>query len=1125
MNLNEVNNEYRSPSRYWIVLFGFILLAVFQVSAMAQSFTGSIRGTVTDPAGAVIPNATVMVMAVDTGQTRTATTNSLGEYIFPSLPPGTYKIRIAAQSFSAGEITAQLAVAQELRANAQLKVGPETESVQISAGEGGVTVETQNAELSNVVNQRQIAELPLITRNPYDLITLSAGATDGPDRGSGNQRGAGFAVNGLRSQSGNFLLDGGENNDTFTSTSGQSVPLDTIQEFRVQTSNFTAEFGRNAGYVANVVTKSGSNKFHGSVYEFNRNSALAANDSFNNANGLDKSFFNRNQFGFSIGGPVIADKTFFFGSGEWLKVRSSVDTPFYVPTPQLIGASSSATQNIFSTFNAPAITGRLITAGALGLNSLVDANGNPVDPSTPLFGRVNRPVPQDAGAGSPQNTFLWTGRVDHQFSDRTSFFGRYAYDREEDQLGSQSFSPYQGFDTLNKNRNQNLSLQLTHTWSPNIVTESRFVYNRLLNEQPLGSAPVTPTFLISDIISQQTDGDTVLPGYFGTANLLGNAIPFGGPQNLYQWYTSLNYQRGDHSFKFGGQYVHIRDNRTFGAFENALADFGTVQDFIRGNIQDYEIAVNPNGQLPGQVLNAPFTAPSFTRHFHYNEVGLFGEDTWKLTRHLTVNAGLRWEYFGILHSPGSEQSLDSNFYLGPGSNELQQIASGQFALTSSQTGDLQNRFYKPDYKDFGPRLGLAYDLRGDGKTVLRAGYGIYYDRNFGNVLFNVIQNPPNYAVLIAGSGNNPLAPITANVDQYAALAALSGQSYSSSARAIDQNLRTAYSNVWNVNVQHELAGDYVVTLAYAGSNGIHLYSLNNINRAGSGVLLGDPGRLNPTISGINFRGNDGHSNYNSFQARVDSRYIKRAGLQFTAAYTWAHAIDNESSTFGDSYLLSRVGQGVFGFQDAFNPAGDKGDADFDVRHRFVTSFNWDIPFARDLHSHLLKKALNGWAMNGILSFRTGTPFTIFDTGQANNNGQQAIRPTVNGALPTVGALTPVAGVGGTFNYLDLSSFVSTPSVNGPFIGTLGRNTFRAPGMQSWNASFVRNIAITESKKLQFRAELFNLFNHPNLFLAGGTNNIANNTTNSVEVTQGGLFSNINNVEQHRNVQLALRFTF
>lgn len=1108
------------------VLLCLTLLASATVPAQAQSFTGSISGMVTDPNGAVIQNATLTLTAADTGLTRATTTNHAGEYQFPSLPPGQYKIRVTAANFNSGEITAQLAVAQQLRADAQLKVGVETETVNISAGDGEVSLDKQDAELSTLLTGRQIAGLPLITRNPYDLIALSGGVTDGPDRGSGNQRGAGFAVNGQRSQSANFMLDGGENNDTFTSLPGQSVPIDAIQEFRVQTSDFTAEFGRGAGYVANVVTKSGSNSFHGSAYEFNRNSALAANDSFSNANGFPKEFFNRNQFGFSAGGPVIQNKTFFFGSAEWLKVRSNVNTGFFVPTPQFLALTSAATQSIFSQFATPTITGRTVTAASLGFNNLVDAAGNPIDPGTPLFGRVTTTAPRDAGAGSPQNTALWTLRLDHNFSNRTSLFGRYAYDREEALTGSNSFSPYQGFNTSSKNRNQNLTLQLTHTWSPSVVTESRFVYNRLLNEQPLGSAPVSPTFLISDVISRQTDGDTVLPGYFATASTLGNAIPFGGPQNLYQGYSSLNYQRGAHELKFGAQYLHIRDNRAFGAFQNAIADFVTLQDFINANVQDYEIAVDPHGQLPGQALNAPFTAPSFTRHYHYNEVAWFGEDTWKVSPRLTVSAGLRWEYFGVLHSPGNEKQLDANFYPGTGGDFLQQIASGQFGLTTAQIGDLQDSFYRPDYNNFAPRLGVAYDLFGHGKTVLRAGYGIYYDRNFGNVLFNVIQNPPNYAVLFAGTGNNPAAPIIANVDQYAALAALSGQSYSSSARALDPNLRTAYANVWNANIQHDLGEVMVLTIGYAGSNGIKLYSLDNINRLDSGALLGVAGRLNPTISNINFRSNAGSSNYNSLQLRADSRYIKRAGLQFTAAYTWAHAIDNESSTFGDSYLLSRVGGGVFGFQDAFNPAADRGDADFDVRHRLVTSFNWDIPFARDLRPGWMKAALNGWAMNGIVSFRTGVPFTIFDTGQADNVGQNApVRPIVNGALPVVGVLTPAPGAGGTFNYLDLSAFTSTPSVNGPFVGTIGRNTFRAPGLQTWNLSFLRNINLTESKKLEFRAEMFNPFNHPNLFVAGGTNNIANNTTNTVEATRGGLFDNINNVEQHRNVQLALKFIF
>jgi len=1118
-------NRLRTQRRWSMpgVLFAIALSLAGSATALAQSFTGSISGTVADQAGAAVSNATVTLTATLTGQMRTTTTNSQGDYLFPSLPPGEYRVRIAAGGFATREIAAQLSVSQALRADAELTVGAASEVLNIVASEGGVAVESQNAQLSNVVNGRQVVELPLITRNPYDLIALSAGATDGPDRGSGSERGGGFVVNGQRSQSGNFILDGGENNDTFSAKPGQKVPLDAIQEFRVQTNNYTAEYGRGSGFVANVVTKSGSNGFHGTVYEFNRNAALAANDFFNNANGLSKPQFNRNQFGFSGGGPIVRDKTFFFGSAEWVKVRSNVDTGFYVPTPELLAASSAATQSILAAFPAPTITGRRITAADLGLTSLVGATGALIAPTTPLFGRVSATLPRDAGADLPQNSFLWTGRVDHNFSERTSLFGRYAYEREEDLPGTQSFSPYQGFTTPNKDRNQNIALQLTRTWSERVVTETRFVYNRLLNLQPLGEAPVVPTFTISDVISQQTDGDTVLPGYFATASTLGTSIPFGGPQNLYQTFGTLSYQRGRHGLKFGGQYLHIRDNRSFGAFQTANADFGSVQDFIDGSLQTYQIAVDPGGKFPGESLSAPFSPPSFTRHYHYNEAAWFAEDTFKITPRLTLNAGLRWEYFGVLYSPGHERQLDANFYLGEGSNYLEQLAAGRFELTTDQTGDLKNRFYRPDYNNFAPRIGLAYDLFGDGKTVMRAGYGIFYDRNFGNVLFNVIQNPPNYAVLNLGSVFG--VPLTASLDQYGALAPVSGQSYASSARALDQNLRTAYANVWNVNLQHELASSYIVSLAYAASNGIKLYSLNNVNRTGSGALLGRTGRLNRNITGINMRGNDGHSNYHSLQASVDSRYIQSAGLQFRAAYTWSHAIDNQSSTFGDSYLLSRVGFGLFGFQDAFDPAGDKGHADFDVRHRFVASFNWDIPFARRLSGGVGKALLDGWAMNGVVSFRTGVPFTVFDTGQGDNNGQQAIRPRLDGPLPRTLTPRPVEDTGATYDFLDLSAFSPTPSVNGPFAGTVGRNTFRAPGIQTWNVSFFRNINFTETKKLQFRAEFFNLFNHANLFVAGGTNNIDSNPSGTVRVTRGGLFDNINNAEQHRNVQLALKFIF
>jgi hypothetical protein len=1101
------------------------VVAALATFMAAQTFTGSIRGRITDPQGYAIEGISVSLIALAKGERLTIRTSEVGEYTFVRLQPGTYEVEVEASKFVTQRITAQLSVSQDLRLDVQMAIQSSKESLDVK-GEV-VAVETQNAQLSTLVNQRQVSTLPLITRNPYDLLGLSPGVTDGPDRGSINQRGAGFAVNGQRSQSSNFLLDGGENNDAFTSQPGQNVPLDSILELRVQTNNYSAEYGRNSGLVANVVTKSGGNDFHGTLYEFNRNSALSAEDSYLKANGVKKPTFNRNQFGGSFGGPLQRNNTFFFGSAEALRTRSMSPTFFYVPTPQLIAASSAASQSIFSAFPPPVPTGKFLRATDLGISALTAADGTTLSPSTPLFGRVTVPVPGDGGAGLPQNTFLWTSRVDHRFSDRTSVFARYAYERVDLFSGTNSTSPYAEFNTGAKNRNHNATVQLVHSFAPTVVSESRLVYNRLDDDQPLSKAPISPSFFITSVMSSQPDASVTLPGYFATPNRIGNAIPFGGPQNLYQLYSSLSYVHGSHITTLGGQYVQLRDNRTFGAYENAIADFETVQAFINGNVEGYYIAVDPKGKFPGQVLNGPFGPPSFTRHYRYNDAAWFAQETWNPNKRLTITLGLRWEYFGVLHGPGNEKRLDSNFYLGSGANVMQQVATGSFELTTQQTGDLRGYFYKPDFNNYAPRLGLAYSLDHDSRTVLRAGYGIFYDRDFGAVLFNVIQNPPNYAVLATGQGNGG-PEITANINQYAALAPVSGTTYSSSGRALDPNLRTAYANVWNANLQRKLAGHYVLTLAYAASNGIKLYSLDNVNRSGSGVLLGRPNtRLNQALSAINLRSNSGHSNYQSLQSSVDGPYLKGAGLQFHLAYTLSHSLDNQSSTLADSYLLSTAGAGLFGTQDPFNAAADQGSADFDARHRFVASVIWDVPFGRKLGNPLLRRLLSGWTVNSISSFRTGYPFSIFAANvgvPAGNDGSQAIRPLVNGSQPPILPNLPPASAPGTFDYVDVTGLTVPPSLNGPFNGTLGRNTYRAPGLVSWNASLIRTIKLSETKRLELRGEFFNPLNHANLFVAPGTNTIARPNP-VVQVTRGGSVNAINNNEQHRNVQVALKLVF
>jgi hypothetical protein len=1026
-----------------------------------------------------------------------------------------------------------------LRADIKLNVQGAAEVVNVSAiGEGGVSVQTEGATLGTLVNQRQVVELPTITRNPYDLVALTAGATQSSDG-----RGAGFSINGQRAASGNFVLDGGENNDTFVAGVGQQIPLDAVQEFRLQTNNYNAEYGRNAGFVANVITKSGANAMHGSVYWFLRNSALAANTFDNNANGIERPVFNRNQFGGAVGGAIIKDKLFYFGSFEPIIIRSSAPTNYRVPTPQFLALTSPGTQEIFKRYPVPSnlsssvVTrrticpfGKVCSTNANGTPNLADANWVQ---NLPVFAQTTRVGPRDAGAGVPQDTYLATGRIDLNLSEKTQIFGRYAFE-DDNQFATvrQAYTP--ALDQPYLVRNNNILLNGTHTWSSNFVTESRVVYNRIKYGNPLTPTGGFPNFFIT--------GENV--------NLPRGASSFGGPQNLYQFFQTANWTKGSHNLKFGGQYIHMRDNRTFGAFETADANFGSLAQFIAGNITRYTVAIDPKGAFPGQPVAPPFGPPSFTRHFRYNEAGFFIQDTWKVKSNLTLTPGLRYEYYGVLHSPKNEKQLDSNFYYGTGANILEKIANGKYIRTQDAPGDYKNHFYRPDWTDWSPRLGLAWDIFGNGKTAFRSGFGIFYDRNFGNVVFNVIQNPPNYGTTFVQN-----VPVTAQLvaNQYAAFPNATRTLSGSSARHLDQDMRTAYTVSWNATLEHELFNKLVVGATYVGANGVKLYSLNNINRFDSGRLLPasfartSGQRLNLGASSINTRGNLGNSNYQSLQLNADSRYISSIGLKFGANYTWSHSIDNNSSFFGDDASANPTG---FGFLNAFNPTLDRGSSDFDARHRLATNFIWDIPLGKNSKNFVGKYLTGGWQMTGFLSFQTGQPFSIFDSAVADFT-VEATRPLLTGALPrSISSRTRPDGVTpnqflwiplGVY-YNDLGDCIGgklTPlacdpnaSVNGPFRGILPRNTFRRPGNQFHNISFMKNIPIREGMKLQWRGEFYNVFNHQNAYLNAGSNDINASSFNDfsvpgVTINYGTRASQVNGnpAFDARQIVMALKLIF
>jgi outer membrane receptor protein involved in Fe transport len=1121
-------------------LLVILLVALMGPSGvLGQAETGQITVKVTDPSGAVVSGASITIKSTTTAAERTATTNDEGLAVITNLQPGLYDVTTSSSGFAASTQQAQITVGAKLSLDVQLSATAKGESVTVVAGEGGVEVNTSTQELSSVVTTTQLRELPTLTRNPYALVGLSSNVSEG-DTLNETMRGAGFNINGQRSASTNILLDGGENVDAFTATVGQAVPLDSVQEFRVITSNFSAEYGRATGGIVNVSTLAGTNNFHGTLYEFNRVSALASNDFDSNARGFDKSVFTRNQFGYSVGGPIVKEKLFFFSSTEWIRVRSSSNESIFVPAPQLISASNARTQDIFNLFplRSDSVLGQTLTVGDV-VTALNIGPGSfaSLPAGLPAFNEVRFTRPADVGGGIPQNGWQTVGRIDWNISDRSQLYARHAIDSSDQFEGTNAFSPFAGFDTGLENFNNNFLLNFTRTWNPRVVTQSKLVFNRLNNQQPLNPAqPPTPTFFFRNNVVLSIQGTQVaLPGYLPFSP--GAAIPFGGPQNFLQLHQDVNWTRGNHQLRFGGLYIHIRDNRTFGAYQNAVSAFGTTNttvgfnNFVEGNLRRFQVAVDPQGQiLPGSPITLPATQPNFSRSNRYHEWAAYAQDSWRLRPNFTANLGLRYEYFGVQHN--AKRELDSNFYLGAGGTLPEQIANGTaMRAIDSPIGAL----WKPDRNNFAPRLGFAWDILGDGTMSLRGGYGMSYERNFGNVTFNVIQNPPAYAVITIDPGAPGFPTVPVSTDNLGPLAGTGTATLPGliNIRHVDENIVNAYSHFWSLTLEKQLATRLIGSVQYSGSAGRKLYDLTNDNRIGYAFrFFGGPGLgclglggtcdpsnpnslLNPQFFPLNTRSNRSRSNYNALIAELNSSNLQEYGLQFTARYTWSHALDNLSTTFSESNNAFTLG-----LLDSFNPDLDYGNADFDVRHRFVGSFNWQVGGNRKPGTGWMNQVAGGWTLTGILTARSGTPFTIWDCTLAVEACPRIV-PTsaIPRTTPGDPAQNPSPSAPNSFILFDLANQLPVDSRNILGItdfdfapGMVGRNIFRGPGNWDLSGGIYKNFRLTENTTLQFRGEVFNIFNHANLFVRGET---AELNSGFVEGSRFG----------RRNVQLALKLIF
>jgi Carboxypeptidase regulatory-like domain len=1028
-----------------ILLFG-LLLAVTPI--FGQTEAGSISGAVRDSSGAVVKGATVTAKSLATSAERSVKTGDSGQYNIPGLTPGQYSVKVTNAGFKTYETTVVVAVGGITTVDAKLTVGSTTEVVEVVAG-AATQVNTETQAISQLIDSQQLAQLPSLTRNPYDFVGISGNVSNGDNTSSSaasgqelTARGVGYSLNGQRESGTEILLDGAENVAVFGVSVGNNVPIDSVQEYSVVTNNFGAEYGRASGGVVNLTTKSGTNSWHGSGWEYNRLSAYTANtyanDAANAAAGSivsPKGTYTRNQFGFDVGGPVIKKKLFVYEATEWTRVRSSASETEEVFDPSFISMLPANTQAYFGTYGTGAYpaSGKVTTAGQLvGMGFPVGPiNGiTSVSPSQPVFDAVNFHAPFNAGGGVPGNFYTLAGRIDFNMTDQTQMFFRYAREGQDQFPGSAFYSAYPQYDAGYSELNQSFLYSLNHTFSSNLFNNFKASFTRYNDANSFNTALTgTPNLMFVTPTDPVTGGLIQMPGLENYSEPGVGGLPYGGPQNTWQFEDNLSWTKGRHTMKFGGGYTYIQLNVSYGAYAQAVEQLGatfgaSLNDLTNtaGNpggsqLVSFQTRVNPNGVLPCHTdsnantidspkcaVTPPLNPATYARSYRYNDFDMYAQDSWKVTPRLVLNYGLRWEHYGVQHN--SNPSLDSNFYQGSGSGIYEQVQNGQvYIANQSPVGG----FWQPSWGTFSPRVGFAWDVFGDGTSSLRAGYGSSYERNFGNVTYNASFNPPASAVLNSTCSAGSANCTTLVTDNNLGPLGLPGPpSYlpPTEIRMPNPYIGVAKTQFWSVSFQKQLAKGSLLDVSYSGAIGSHLYDIENINLIGAAqVYLGapdnfnnplcNPSNISPTgacllrpnnqYSNINMRGSLGSSNYNAMNVKFQTQNFGNSGVYLVANYTWAHALDDISSTFSDSLQGGSGYIGSLGYTNVLDPKLDWGSADYDVRNRFVLSPVWQTPWFKN-GPGWERQALGGWTISGIYTVRSGIPFSIYDYSNSFNFG-------------------------------------------------------------------------------------------------------------------------------------------
>jgi len=1196
----------------------FSLLAFGSCLAFGQSEAGTIAGTVHDTTGALISGATVKAKSVTTGAERTTSTGTAGQYQIPGLEPAKYEVTISSPNFQTFKSAVEVTVGGTITVDAALAVGQSSTVVEVTAEGAGTQVNTQTQELSQLIDTQQLAQLPSLTRNPYDFVAISGNVSNGDSTSNGgmtggqelSSRGVGFSINGQRESGTEILLDGVENVAVFGVSVGEDVPLDGVQEYSVITNNFSPEYGRASGGVVNVITKSGTNNFHGSVWEFNRLSDYTANTYNNDALGIPKGSYTRNQFGFQAGGPIIKNKLFISESTEWTRVRSSSSQVEEVFDPAFIAALPANAQAYFASFGTGAVassgvasTVASINAASPGFIGLV--NGTTTLPGTlPVFDTVNFNVPYNDGGGQPQNTYTLVGRIDYNLSAKTQMFFRAGRENINELPGTSSYSAYPQYDVGSVNANQSYLFSINHSFSSYVLDNTKLSFTRFNSIDSFNNALVnTPNLMFVAPTDPATNGIIQMPGLFNASEPGLGGLPFGGPQNTIQFENDLSWTKGKHNIRFGGQFTYIQLNVAYGAYAQAVEQLGdssqdSMNDLLNvaGNPGGSQLAgssgftarVDPNGALPcplnvwgefigttasgtnacpaNSVVTPPLQSAAYARSYRYKDWALYAQDSFRITPRLTLNYGLRYEHYGVQHNnvPG----LDSNFYFGSGSTLEEQVATGSVQIADKSP---IGQFWKPSWGTAGPRVGFAYDIFGDGKSSLRGGFGISYERNFGNVTYNASFNPPASAVLeqtCAPSDPSCTVLVTNNDLGPLGLPGPASNLGPVELRMPNPVIHTAQTQFWSLGLQREITHNTVMELSYSGAHGVHLYDINNINQFGAAqVYLGAPlittpdpatgatcpgfnfitngdeclTRPNQQYAAINMRGSGGSSAYDALNLKFQTQNLHHTGLSMIANYTWSHALDDISSTFSDSLQGGSGYIGSLGYTDLANPRLDWGNADYDVRNRFVVSPIWELPWLKNGRG-VEAQALGGWSLVGIFTARTGIPFTAYD---ADNIEVGYTIPRLTPATqPDFSVSKNPAAIGpNAFNLGTLPLPASFAPLNttlgisdfGPFpAGMTARNAFRGPGAWNLDTALNKNFRVTERVGLTFRAEGFNIFNHHNMYvftpgLEYGGGSITSPITTPITVTglKGGLntFASGGNNDERRFGQFSLRISF